>query len=74
MARTRRELEGEAVATLLRVMPVAMFDPKALMGVELNPFKEAPVESEMMRRHKEGWARDKFRGDVRSAANADQGR
>lgn len=67
MARARRELEGEAVATLLRIMPVALLEPERLRGMELNPFKEPPVESELMKAHKAKLAEMRWKAETGGA-------
>lgn len=61
MARARREMEGDVAAWLIDKMPVAILDPKALVNVELNPFREKPAESELMRKHKAKLAEMRFK-------------
>lgn len=67
MARARRELEGEIAAVIVGLIPAAVWAPGELLKLgDLNPFRERDEMSEAMRKHLEGWERDKWRAMVRS--------
>lgn len=62
MAEGKRELEGDVAALIVSRISQAVWAPADLAKIpELNPWRIAQPESEAMRRHRESWARRKFR-------------
>lgn len=63
MAGARAELEGAVIAHLIRFIGIAVWAPDKLPE-DLNPFGEKKPESEAMRRHREGWAKARWRASM----------
>lgn len=56
MADARRELEGEAAAFIVQMIPVGVWMPAEIGKMRhLNPFRGEAKESEAMRAHREKW-------------------
>jgi hypothetical protein len=53
-------MEGEVVAALVGMLPIAFMEPKSLPR-ELNPFKSQPVESDLLKAHKAKLAEMRFK-------------
>ena len=60
MARGRAELAGDLVAWLIRCVPAAVWQPKALPA-DLNPFRAPQPLSDAMRKHLENWEQRRWR-------------
>ncbi len=63
MADARRELEGEAVAALIRNFGGVLAPDK--IPSNWNPLRRAKAESEEMRKHKAMWRRLQFEAAVK---------
>lgn len=61
-AEARMEFGGDLVAALARLIPAAVWAPAELAKLaDLNPYRAGKPESAAMRKHRESWARRKFR-------------
>jgi hypothetical protein len=67
MAGAKWEMDGEVAAFIVQGATAGRVDPvRILRSTTLNPFKDRSEVSEAMKKHLEGWERDKWRAAVRA--------